>query len=309
MNEMGKAMMGTGESDGETRAIDAAEAAINNPLLDEVSMKGARGVLINITGGMDLTLFEVDEAANRIRAEVDPDANIIVGSTFDEKLDGRMRVSVVATGIDAQIDREPVSDPEIVPAPAQVHVMRRPEGASWRPKDLTEEVSEPPVPARVKAALATTDENETVESVSARARAVLSGQLEDEDPAENDEETAEAPTDAAREEPRRRIHITRIADRDDGDTDAEEPTERDRDARSPARRVVLGEHRPAEPGLFGRDDIVEPPASRMAADRRQAPSRSRTPERKRTSRVDPLLPSSEESDQLDIPAFLRRQAN
>lgn len=101
MNEMGKAMMGTGEAEGEKRAIEAAEAAISNPLLDEVSMKGARGVLINITGGMDLTLYEVDEAANRIRSEVDPDANIIVGSTFDPHLDGKMRVSVVATGIEA----------------------------------------------------------------------------------------------------------------------------------------------------------------------------------------------------------------
>ena len=102
MNEMGKAMMGTGEASGENRAIEAAEAAISNPLLDEVSMKGAKGVLINITGGMDLTLYEVDEAANRIRSEVDPDANIIVGSTFDTSLDGRMRVSVVATGIEAE---------------------------------------------------------------------------------------------------------------------------------------------------------------------------------------------------------------
>ena len=101
MNEMGKAMMSTGEASGENRAIEAAEAAISNPLLDEVSMKGAKGVLINITGGMDLTLYEVDEAANRIRSEVDPDANIIVGSTFDTSLDGRMRVSVVATGIEA----------------------------------------------------------------------------------------------------------------------------------------------------------------------------------------------------------------
>ena len=102
MSEMGKAMMGTGEAEGERRAIDAAEAAIANPLLDEVSMKGAKGVLINITGGMDLTLYEVDEAANRIREEVDPEANIIVGSALDASLNGRMRVSVVATGIDAQ---------------------------------------------------------------------------------------------------------------------------------------------------------------------------------------------------------------
>ena len=101
MDEMGKAMMGTGEASGEDRAIQAAEKAIANPLLDEISLKGARGVLINITGGHDLTLFELDEAANRIREEVDPDANIIVGSTLDAAMEGMMRVSVVATGIDA----------------------------------------------------------------------------------------------------------------------------------------------------------------------------------------------------------------
>lgn len=101
MDEMGKAMMGTGEAEGDDRAIQAAEKAIANPLLDEISLKGARGVLINITGGYDLTLFELDEAANRIREEVDPDANIIVGSTLDTDMEGQMRVSVVATGIDA----------------------------------------------------------------------------------------------------------------------------------------------------------------------------------------------------------------
>jgi cell division protein FtsZ len=101
MAEMGKAMMGTGEAEGERRALDAAEAAISNPLLDDVSMKGAKGVLINITGGYDMTLYEVDEAANRIREDVESEANIIFGSTFDEKLNGRIRVSVVATGIGA----------------------------------------------------------------------------------------------------------------------------------------------------------------------------------------------------------------
>lgn len=100
MREMGKAMMGTGEASGEGRAMAAAEAAIANPLLDETSMKGARGLLISITGGRDLTLFEVDEAATRIREEVDQDANIILGATFDESLEGVIRVSVVATGID-----------------------------------------------------------------------------------------------------------------------------------------------------------------------------------------------------------------
>jgi len=100
MREMGKAMMGTGEASGEGRAMAAAEAAISNPLLDETSMRGAKGLLISITGGRDLTLFEVDEAATRIREEVDHDANIILGATFDEELEGVIRVSVVATGID-----------------------------------------------------------------------------------------------------------------------------------------------------------------------------------------------------------------
>src|SRR5690606_2913513 len=100
MREMGRAMMGTGEASGQGRAMQAAEAAIANPLLDETSMKGAQGLLISITGGRDLTLFEVDEAATRIREEVDPDANIILGATFDEALEGLIRVSVVATGID-----------------------------------------------------------------------------------------------------------------------------------------------------------------------------------------------------------------
>ncbi len=106
MSEMGKAMMGTGEATGERRAIEAAEKAIANPLLDEVSMRGARGVLINITGGDDLRLMEVDEAANHIRNMVDSDAEIIVGSAFNKDLDGIMRVSVVATGIDA-VSRQP----------------------------------------------------------------------------------------------------------------------------------------------------------------------------------------------------------
>ncbi len=143
MDEMGKAMMGTGEGEGEDRAIQAAEKAIANPLLDEISLRGAKGVLINITGSDDLTLFELDEAANRIREEVDPEANIIVGSTLDTSMDGKMRVSVVATGIDAaEITHEVPSPrrrmadatataataaPAEAPAPAAVPVTARAE--------------------------------------------------------------------------------------------------------------------------------------------------------------------------------------
>ena len=117
MSEMGKAMMGTGEAAGDKRAVLAAEAAIANPLLDETSMRGARGLLISITGGNDLTLYEVDEAASRIRQEVDEEANIILGATFDSALDGVVRVSVVATGI----DQEAIGQIE------QVNVHARPE--------------------------------------------------------------------------------------------------------------------------------------------------------------------------------------
>ena len=110
MAGMGKAMMGTGEATGERRAIEAAEAAISNPLLDDVCMKGASGLLVSITGGNDLTLYEVDEAASRVRQEADCDANIIVGATFDDELDGSIRVSVVATGIGtAQIEMRPTT--------------------------------------------------------------------------------------------------------------------------------------------------------------------------------------------------------
>ena len=141
MDEMGKAMMGTGEADGEDRAVNAAEKAIANPLLDEISLRGAKGVLINITGGSDLTLFELDEAANRIREEVDAEANIIVGSTLDVEMGSIMRVSVVATGIDVDdqakefaVSRrgasnadssfeaiEPPRQPPIEPAPRVAH--------------------------------------------------------------------------------------------------------------------------------------------------------------------------------------------
>tara|TARA_B100000686_G_scaffold345818_1_gene431103 strand:- start:738 stop:2246 length:1509 start_codon:yes stop_codon:yes gene_type:complete len=114
MSGMGKAMMGTGEAEGEKRASDAADKALNNPLIDEYSLKGAKGLLINITGGKDLTLFEVDEAVNKVRAEVDPEAELIIGAITDPELEGRMRVSIVATALDGQ-------GPETKPVISMVH--------------------------------------------------------------------------------------------------------------------------------------------------------------------------------------------
>ncbi|GGA69768.1 hypothetical protein GCM10011385_24510 [Nitratireductor aestuarii] len=142
MREMGKAMMGTGEASGSGRAMAAAEAAIANPLLDETSMKGAKGLLISITGGRDMTLFEVDEAATRIREEVDPDANIILGATFDEDLEGVIRVSVVATGIDK-------SAADIAAAPTAIRATPRPAVQMQpQPKPAVQVAQQPQVPVR-----------------------------------------------------------------------------------------------------------------------------------------------------------------
>jgi cell division protein FtsZ len=102
MSSMGKAMMGTGEAEGENRSISATDMALNNPLIDDYSLKGAKGLLVNITGGDDLTLFEVEESVNKIRAEVDPEAELIFGAIKDETLNGKMRVSIVATALDGE---------------------------------------------------------------------------------------------------------------------------------------------------------------------------------------------------------------
>jgi cell division protein FtsZ len=169
MSEMGKAMMGTGEAEGDNRAIEAAEAAISNPLLDDVSMKGARGVLINISGGTDLTLFEVDEAANRIRDEVDPEANIIFGSTFNDAMENRMRVSVVATGIEAEQSQgvRPVSFSVV--------------GAESAPRPA--ETSAPPAPA------ASTASGRSFFAAAATAEAIAIGAEEDDEQAYVSERT------------------------------------------------------------------------------------------------------------------------
>jgi cell division protein FtsZ len=155
MRGMGKAMMGTGEASGEKRANRAAEAAIANPLLDDVSMKGARGLLISITGGSDLTLYELDEAATRIREEVDQDANIILGATFDESLDGIIRVSVVATGIEpllisANSPNNPAiaeTEQRIAEVAERLRAEARARAASPVPSIRTEAAAPAPAPA------------------------------------------------------------------------------------------------------------------------------------------------------------------
>ena len=185
MSEMGKAMMGTGEASGESRATQAAEAAINNPLLDDITMQGARAVLINVTGGLDMTLFEVDEAANRVRREVDSDAVIIFGSTFDEKLEGVMRVSIVATGIEA-------ATAGIQPVPTRTH-SSTPSTIISAPKSGAESAT---------AAIVTADTNTVTRADSAAAvtepadDATKAGESAGESVAEATAETAQADTQA-----------------------------------------------------------------------------------------------------------------
>ncbi len=286
MNEMGKAMMGTGESIGEARALEAAEAAINNPLLDEVSMKGARGVLINITGGDDLTLFEVDEAANRIRSEVDPEANIIVGSTFSGELEGAMRVSIVATGIEAETSAAPRPLP--VRASQQAHAALQAQAALR----VSEEEASPEIPADEpwqaaeaavipeEASLEVVEDEITEEPVAARDQGTLL--------LDNSLELTAGGEVVEQESPRLRLRI------EDDAVAASGP------AKGPAPVVDV----PRKPSLLERMTGKRKAKKQVRERKEPAP----TPV-VRQQEPDALFPASAEESDLDIPAFLRRQAN
>lgn len=304
MREMGKAMMGTGEADQEHRAVKAAEAAISNPLLDDASMKGARGVLINITGGPDMTLFEVDEAANRIRDEVDPEANIIFGATTDETLEGKIRVSVVATGIDG-------TGTAIHPISADVQAQAPAEPAS-----------EAPVPADAAAAQpAPAEEPEALELEPAMASA---GQQAAPQPAPQPAAAQQSP-------------------------DAQAAAELHRPARSSLWSLFGGRGKQeaangAQPRTPKRDDVFVPPPAAVApreivsaessvrpiesapppANNRGAASGAASaynPRNGAAQQAPPKAAATEKpaeaqqaafavsEDVLEIPAFLRRQAN
>jgi cell division protein FtsZ len=291
MGEMGKAMMGTGEADGDRRAIDAAEAAINNPLLEDVSMRGARGVLINITGGPDMTLFEVDEAANRIREEVDPEANIIFGSTFDEKLVGRMRISVVATGIDAQLSVQPRSIVSLV-SDRDRDAIAAPSLAAMQGSPLTAAQPAAAMPMVAAAALAGTEASEPPPLVAAQAEsaALRSGAYV---------------VPRAIEPAVARPAVTTAAIAPDPYAAA---------AMENGGRPAAPKYKPRGPSLFER--VTGVGRSRHAAgeaehSHRPVPAATQ-PQQPRLGALDPgdrLVGSRSEEDLLDIPAFLRRQAN
>ncbi len=342
MREMGKAMMGTGEATGEKRALRSAEAAISNPLIDDVSMKGARGLLISITGGKDLTLYEVDEAATRIREEVDQEANIIVGATFDESLDGIIRVSVVATGIDhVATAARPQAENRIAELTHKLRadsqrIAERVEQRSEAP--VRANASAPPAPARsatdqaaIAAVAAALLPPASVEDVTIRPLAQPKPSLFTEpsmaDPAPQETPKAFIPPQAERPAGRGprmpRIDELPIPAQNElrakrGELNEEHPEK---------RRLTLLQ-RLASVGLGRRDDddgAAEQQSARAAPPppRPPAPSARSEPVSEYARRPAPQqspqgldihgrqapVHKPVDDDQLDIPAFLRRQAN
>ncbi|MHA7849892.1 cell division protein FtsZ [Roseovarius sp.] len=323
MDEMGKAMMGTGEDSGEDRAIQAAEKAIANPLLDEISLRGAKGVLINITGGHDLTLFELDEAANRIREEVDPDANIIVGSTLDTSMEGTMRVSVVATGIDAQSDRmDPPMPRRSMAAPLRPAVHQDHE------EDMAGEYEETHVAAHRAEPEPSLFQDDDLDAQRAAAEEQMEDIFEEQTAARYEDDDLPPPAYAPRFEEfdPAAHHAQRASEREEfiapsparpaPGTPTPEAMARLQAAVSKAPEARERQPQPAAPQdqshdprpRFGINSLInrmtghgEPDATRTA---RQQP----TVQAPQTRQVAPE-PRSEDDEQIEIPAFLRRQAN
>jgi cell division protein FtsZ len=293
MSEMGKAMMGTGEASGEKRAIEAAEAAISNPLLDDVSMRGARGLLISITGGPDLTLYEVDEAATRIREEVDSEANIILGATFDDSLEGTMRVSVVATGLaiesESLTDDEPAEEQETPARPVFGYTGKQPipvkKPAPMAPVAAAPQIKRAapaPQPQPVQHHEDEQDELEATQQVIHQARAPATAPRM---PAAED-----FPPIAQRQIAAQQNRIENIAEH------------------AAKKKRGLFE-RLAGVGLSRKGDIPQPEPDARA--RHEPRIQASEPQRPQVAQM-PVTGTAQpayDDDQLEIPAFLRRQAN
>jgi cell division protein FtsZ len=314
MSEMGRAMMGTGEASGDKRAIEAAEAAISNPLLDDVSMRGARGLLISITGGPDLTLYEVDEAATRIREEVDPEANIILGATFDESLEGIMRVSVVATGLAAEALKG-----KNAPASEAEDVAEKPSVFGWTgkqampPKKPVTPAIATPAPSATQAAPSIASRVAQPAPQQATAPAPLLARLEEEhvvaaqsSPAPVMPERSPAPAAA-------RVRMPAI---DDFPPQVKKQIE----AQQSRIESIADQAQKKKPGLFQRlasvglgrkDDPTSAPAPREPSiAMQQPPQRPSMQSRSPAAAPQPQHHDQHlDDDQLEIPAFLRRQAN
>ena len=316
MDEMGKAMMGTGEATGENRAVQAAEKAIANPLLDEISLHGAKGVLINITGGYDLTLFELDEAANIIREKVDPDANIIVGSTLDTNMEGVLRVSVVATGIDikkvteAPVARRSMATP-LTPftAPAAPETRREAPMTLAQPAPQPAPVAQQQVEASLFDTVQQAAEHEEMDSDDVPAPAYRPQPAAEraapapyKDP-EAASFVAPRPRAAGAPSPEALARLQAAVSR----APAQQPVQAQRQP-APAARQPAPAPKPAERPRFGIGSLI----NRMAGghpepvtEQRAAPTRQQPP----VTSYDDEAEHSADQERIEIPAFLRRQAN
>ena len=311
MDEMGKAMMGTGEASGEDRAIQAAEKAIANPLLDEISLKGAKGVLINITGSEDLTLFELDEAANRIREEVDADANIIVGSTLDSTMEGGMRVSVVATGIDAVANTEepPVKRRSLAePLAPQAAPEPQPEPAPHRPAfEAPAAAAAAPVAAQVAseepsllevmeqpAAPAVQDDGLPPPAYQPAAAQEAAPQFSHSAPAGRPVPGTPTPEALAR--------LERVTGRAPGSMQGHVPGEARMPRTAPAAPAPEAD---ADRPRFGINSLINRMSGTAGAEHRPQQVRQQPTVTQQEAAPEP----NPEQERIEIPAFLRRQAN
>lgn len=319
MDEMGKAMMGTGEASGEDRAVQAAEKAIANPLLDEISLNGARGVLINITGGYDLTLFELDEAANIIREKVDPDANIIVGSTLDPAMEGVLRVSVVATGIDVAAQRAevapqrrglaepvrqaapPVAPPEPPRREPLIAASVAPPAPQPRSADLFQAPLELGVEAQDDDLPAPAYTPRAAEVAPQQAPAMQHRQPSPYAPAHGDDAAdfiAPKPRVPGTPSPEALARLQAAVNRAPaGAPQAQRP------AAQPLPQVKPASERPR----FGIGSLINRMSGGPASDAERAPGPSRAQPPMTAYDDEPEL--SPDQDRIEIPAFLRRQAN
>ena len=317
MDEMGKAMMGTGEESGDDRAVKAAEKAIANPLLDEISLKGARGVLISITGSHDLTLFEVDEAANRIRDEVDADANIIVGSTLDTSMEGVIRVSVVATGIDCaaaeqseHVPRRTLAEPLSPAAPEPEFADPASAESEFEPEPIAAATPDPEPAPQPEPAVAAAPEPEP--------EMIVDDALAEQD--------WSAPESAAAQAPEQGWHGESAEVHDFGSAQPGGFEEREEVVPSPEVMERLERAVMNDPGAGAQPDARTAPAEAAApaaaSDDRPGgfngliqrmmgagdePARPAAAEEPRLSAG--VQAAESEEDSVEIPAFLRRQAN
>jgi cell division protein FtsZ len=318
MDEMGKAMMGTGEATGDNRAVEAAEKAIANPLLDEISLNGAKGVLINITGGYDLTLFELDEAANIIREKVDPDANIIVGSTLDTNMEGAIRVSVVATGIDVTqaraevpIQRRPMAAPLQQPTP----VATAPRATPPLSMGAAQQVAPAPQPAAPM--MAEPEPQDDLFEAAAHDEHADDGMVDDmPPPAYRPQPAAAAPRPAPAALNDDAGEFVAPRPRTPGMPSPEAMARLKAAAAKmpmqapPAARPVAPTPAPraAERPRFGIGSLINRMAGHLEAQAERAPAPALRPQPPVTS-FDDEPEMNADQERIEIPAFLRRQAN